>query len=199
MWPTSIARIIAIDYRVASATPFAAFAMRSATARREPRVSASRSYGGLVESGPRASASVVTQAFDGREQAGVAPLHTKADAPTSKDRCMTSGSFFAENTMTFASGFTCVIWRHASNPLTLGRLRSTTNTSGWSRCAASSSARPSETIPTTSQSSASTRQTAFATPGWSSAMSTRGRLGKHYLQRRAREPPSSLRENPSGQ
>jgi hypothetical protein len=33
MWPTSIARIIALDYRVESATPFAAFAMRSATAR----------------------------------------------------------------------------------------------------------------------------------------------------------------------
>ena len=34
-----------------------------------------------------------------------APLNTKADAPTSKDRCVTSGSFIAENTMTFASGF----------------------------------------------------------------------------------------------
>jgi len=32
MWPASIARLIAVDYRVASATLFAAFAMRSATA-----------------------------------------------------------------------------------------------------------------------------------------------------------------------
>jgi acetyl esterase/lipase len=33
MWLASIARVIAVDYRVATATPFAAFAMRSATAR----------------------------------------------------------------------------------------------------------------------------------------------------------------------
>ena len=37
------------------------------------------------------------------------PLVTKADAPAPKDRCLTSGSFIAEKTMTFASGFTCVI------------------------------------------------------------------------------------------
>ena len=35
-----------------------------------------------------------------------APLLTKADAPTSKDRCLTSGSFQTENTMTLASGST---------------------------------------------------------------------------------------------
>ena len=35
-------------------------------------------------------------------------LDTKADAPTSKARCLTSGSFIAENTMTFVSGFTRV-------------------------------------------------------------------------------------------
>ena len=33
MWPALIARVIAIDYRVASDTLFAAFSMRSATAR----------------------------------------------------------------------------------------------------------------------------------------------------------------------
>jgi hypothetical protein len=33
MWRASIARVIAIDYRVAAVTPFAAFAMTSATAR----------------------------------------------------------------------------------------------------------------------------------------------------------------------
>ena len=38
-----------------------------------------------------------------------AVLDTKADAPTSNDRCLTSGSFIAVNTMTFVSGFTCVI------------------------------------------------------------------------------------------
>ena len=37
------------------------------------------------------------------------PLDTKADAPTSKDRFVKSGSFIAENTMTLISGFTCVI------------------------------------------------------------------------------------------
>ena len=37
------------------------------------------------------------------------PLHTKADAPTSKDRCLTSGSFIAENTITLASGLSCLI------------------------------------------------------------------------------------------
>ena len=38
-----------------------------------------------------------------------ATFDTKADAPTSKDRCLTSGSFMAVNTTTFVSGFTCVI------------------------------------------------------------------------------------------
>ena len=36
-------------------------------------------------------------------------LNTKADAPTSKARCLTSGSFIAVNTMTFISGCVCVI------------------------------------------------------------------------------------------
>ena len=57
------------------------------------------------------------------------------------------------------------------------QVRSTTTTCGWSRCAASKTARPSATCPTMSHSSDSIRQTAFATPGWSSATSTRGRLG----------------------
>jgi len=37
------------------------------------------------------------------------PLHTKADAPTSTDRCLISGSFIAENTTTLASGLSCLI------------------------------------------------------------------------------------------
>src|SRR5512133_3878550 len=36
------------------------------------------------------------------------PLYTNADAPTSKDRCATSGSFIAVNTITFVFGFTSV-------------------------------------------------------------------------------------------
>src|SRR6476659_9002531 len=37
------------------------------------------------------------------------PLHTKADAPTSTDRCLLSGSFIAENTTTLACGLFCLI------------------------------------------------------------------------------------------
>jgi hypothetical protein len=81
-------------------------------------------YGGLCEVGTTGRRPQSSHRRLMVESRPASRLYTRADAPTSKDRCLTSGSFIAENTMTLAAGFTCMIWRHASNPSTLGRLRS---------------------------------------------------------------------------
>ena len=64
-------------------------------------------------------------------------------------------------------------------------LMSTTITSGWSRCAASSTALPSATVPSTSQSSANIWQTDFALQGGPDC--DRDRKWSHDVRRRLRD------------
>ena len=59
-----------------------------------------------------------------------ATFETKADAPASKNAWLTFGSSIAVNMITFISGFTRVISRHASSEWTFGRFTSSTTTSG---------------------------------------------------------------------
>ena len=82
-----------------------------------------------------------------------------------KNAGLTFGSSPAVNMITFMAGLARVISRHASSEWMFGRFTSSTITSGWSRCADSSSALPSATLPTISQSSASNRLTAFTMSG----------------------------------
>ena len=87
-------------------------------------------YDDLVESGPRASASVAHRRLMVASRSTDASFETKADAPASRNAWPASGSSIAVNMITFIAGFTRVISRHASSEWTFGRFTSSTITSG---------------------------------------------------------------------
>src|SRR6185503_13411868 len=77
-------------------------------------------------------------------------FNTNADAPARNAARATVSSPPAVTSTTFVCGSEALIVRQTSSPLTSGMARSATITSGLSVTAASSSARPSRTEPTTS-------------------------------------------------
>src|SRR6187402_2224607 len=79
----------------------------------------------------------------------VASFETKAEAPAARACSRVPGSVTAVKTMTLVRGCAWAIRRHASSPWMFGRFMSSTTTSGWSRCTASSAALPSAMVPTT--------------------------------------------------
>src|SRR5215831_5642062 len=101
---------------------------------------------------------------------------TKPDPPARKASAARSGSSFTVKKITLTSGIERMSCRAASRPLSWGMAMSSTTTSGRSFGAASSSARPSATAPTTSHSGSSSLTNASRSNRWSSASKTRGRF-----------------------
>ena len=85
----------------------------------------------------------------GRSSAA-AYFNTKAEAPARNATRATFSSPPAVTSTTLICGNECLMVRQASSPFIPGMARSATMTSGWSAAAASRSARPSRTAPTTS-------------------------------------------------
>src|SRR5215470_5580700 len=101
---------------------------------------------------------------------------TKPDPPARKASAARSGSSFTVKKITLTAGIRRLSCRAASRPFSRGMAMSSTTTSGRSFGAASSSARPSATAPTTSQSGSSSLTNASRSNRWSSASKTRGRF-----------------------